>query len=132
MYMYLCMLIMLILHQAPVSPTGSHTPISFTSEDPALLRHRPMPYGLKPAQLNWQKEVTYDERGNIIDMIKLDPATFPLRRYWYIITSFPGIDLKGEVKEHLFVACTMYIYQGKGMGDTIVYYNTNAVSTLDV
>ena len=87
---------MLLLHQAPASPAGSRTPVSFTSEDPALLRRRPMPYGLKPAQLNWQKEVTYDERGNIVDMIKLDPATFPLRRYCYII--YPDIVLKGEGK----------------------------------
>ena len=28
-----------------------------------------MPFGLKPAQLNWQREVTNDDRGNIIDMI---------------------------------------------------------------
>ena len=84
---------MLLLHQAPASPVGSRTPVSFTNDDPALLCRRPMPYGLKPAQLNWQKEVTYDERGNIIDMIKLDPATFPLRRYCYII--YPGIVFEG-------------------------------------
>ena len=67
--------------QAPPSSAGTHTPTSFISDDHALSCHRPMPYGMKPSQLNWQKEVTYDERGNIIDMIKLDPATFPSRKY---------------------------------------------------
>ena len=76
-------IITLVSPQALSSPAHSRTPTSFTSEDPALLRCRPMPYGLKPSQLNWQKEVTYDERGNIIDMIKLDPATFRPKRYLY-------------------------------------------------
>ena len=68
------------LSQVAPSVVSSHTPVSFTSEDPALLCQYPMPFGLKPAQLNWQREVTYDDRGNIIDMIKLDPAKFPSRR----------------------------------------------------
>ena len=69
-----------LLSQVAPSVVSSHTPVSFTSEDPALLCRYPMPFGLKPAQLNWQREVTYDDRGNIIDMIKLDPAKFPSRR----------------------------------------------------
>ena len=68
------------LPQVAPSIVSSHTSISFNSEDPALLCRYPMPFGLKPAQLNWQREVTYGDRGNIIDMIKLDPAKFPSRR----------------------------------------------------
>ena len=70
----------LSLSQVTPSVVNSHTPVSFMNEDPALLCRYPMPYGLKPAQLNWQREVTYDDRGNIIDMMKLDPAKFPSRR----------------------------------------------------
>ena len=69
-----------VIYQVAPSVVSSHSPVSFTSEDPALLCRYLMSYGLKPAQLNWQREVTYDDRSNIIDMIKLDLAKFPSRR----------------------------------------------------
>ena len=35
---------------------------------------------MRPAQLRWQKDVSYDERGNILSMTRLDPAHFPSHR----------------------------------------------------
>lgn len=59
------------------SPPHSHTPTSFTTLTPSHMYKRPLPFNMKPAQLAFQKDVTYDERGNIIDMVRLDPRKFP-------------------------------------------------------
>ena len=49
--------------------------MSLTGEIPTM--PRPLPYGMKPVQLNWQKEVTYDQSGNLVHMVRLDPTKFP-------------------------------------------------------
>ena len=66
--------------QSPSTP-HSCTPTSSILTGPRL--PRPLPYGMKPIQLTWQKEVTYDEQGNILDMVKLDPTKFPSHRYMH-------------------------------------------------
>lgn len=64
-----------------LSSPHSCTPTSSILAGPRL--PRPLPYGMKPVQLMWQKEVTYDEQGNILDMVKLDPTKFPSHRYMH-------------------------------------------------
>ena len=66
--------------QSPSTP-HSCTPTSSILTGPRL--PRPLPNGMKPIQLTWQKEVTYDEQGNILDMVKLDPTKFPIHRYMH-------------------------------------------------
>lgn len=39
-----------------------------------------MPFGLKPSQLDWMKDIKYDKMGNIVDILKLDPRKFPSHR----------------------------------------------------
>ena len=62
---------------APPTPTSS---LSCSPVPPPKL----LPYNMKPAQLRWQKDVTYDSRGNIVNMTRLDPSKFPRHRYIYI------------------------------------------------
>ena len=68
-------------HLQSVSTPHSLTPTSSILAGPRL--PRPLPYGMKPVQLTWQKEVTYDEHGNILGVVKLDPTKFPSHRYNY-------------------------------------------------
>ena len=75
----------------PQSLSSSHscTPTSSILAGPSL--PRPLPYGMKPVQLTWQKEVTYDEQGNILDMVKLDPTKFPSHRYMQYLGKFQDL-----------------------------------------
>ncbi|CAI8001194.1 Uncharacterized protein C2orf81 homolog [Geodia barretti] len=73
------------------SPAGSHTPT--TSPVPPSPSSPPpfLPYNMKPAQLRWQKDVTYDSSGKIVDMLRLNPSAFPSHRFTIIVLviSFP-------------------------------------------
>lgn len=80
MYMII-MSVVITLSQVPSPPPSPATPPHSSPLPP-----RPLPFNMKPAQLRWQKEVTYDSSGNIVDMTRLDPFDFPSHRYSYWLT----------------------------------------------
>ena len=67
-------------------PPLSCSPLSSTGRTGGHRGHQLLPYGMRPAQLRWQKDVSYDERGNILSITRLDPTKFPSHRHTHAHT----------------------------------------------
>lgn len=60
--------------------THQSSPVRAHSHPTPLNEKDFTPFGLQSTQLSWVKGVTYDSKGNIVEMIKLDPTKFPSYR----------------------------------------------------